>query len=376
MRIVYVLTSLGVGGAERQALAIADRMTARGHSVAFLVLRPVIAEQWPTALLVVHLDIRKTPGSLIAGLLRAHKFLRAFRPDLVHSHSFHANMVARLLKLLVPSLKVVSTVHNVYEGRWYRMMAYRLTDALAIRTTAVSAAAADRFIRLKAVHPRKCIVLPNGIDVAEFTPSTDLRNCGREEMGAGSSFIWLAAGRMVPAKDYPNLLRAFRLVRASVPETQLWIAGAPADAQLKRLPNGESAYVTGFVTEHGSMHQVRLLGLRRDMPALLDAADAFVQASAWEGMPLAVGEAMSMQKPVVATGAGGTCEMVGDAGVIVPAKDSDALAAAMLDMMRRSMEARRALGQAARKHIVQQFSMDARADEWGALYRSILGDGA
>ena len=65
------------------------------------------------------------------------------------------------------------------------------------------------------------------------------------------------------------------------------------------------------------------------MPALLDGADAFVSGSAWEGMPLAVGEAMAMEKPVVATDVGGVRELVGDAGVIVPAKDSEALASAM-----------------------------------------------
>ena len=67
---------------------------------------------------------------------------------------------------------------------------------------------------------------------------------------------------------------------------------------------------------------MRWLGLRRDMPALLDAADGFVSGSAWEGMPLAVGEAMVMEKPIVATDVGGVRELVGDAGAIVEAKDS------------------------------------------------------
>jgi hypothetical protein len=84
---------------------------------------------------------------------------------------------------------------------------------------------------------------------------------------------------------------------------------------------------------------VRWLGLRRDMPALLDAADAFVSGSAWEGMPLAVGEAMAMEKPVVATDVGGVRELVGDAGLVVPAKDSGALADAMQATMGEGREA-------------------------------------
>src|ERR1035441_9395429 len=208
MRIVYVLTSLGMGGAERVVLALAGRMAQRGHSVALLVLRPPVAEQWPTGLPVVHLDMRKTPFSLFAGLARARRFLREFRPDLLHSHSFHANIVARLLKGLAPP-QVVSTVHNVYEGGWTRMLAYRLTDGLSCRTAFVSQAAAGRFVRLKAVPLRKCVVLTNGIDAAEFAPSAARREAMRTEMGANARFIWLTAGRIAPAKDYPNLLRAF-----------------------------------------------------------------------------------------------------------------------------------------------------------------------
>jgi len=106
------------------------------------------------------------------------------------------------------------------------MLAYRLTDSLACWTTAVSQAAADRFVRLKAVPASRCVVLLNGIDCKEFEPSADRRWLMREEMGVGDGFVWLAAGRLVAAKDYPNLLRAFKRVRGQFPETQLWIAGS------------------------------------------------------------------------------------------------------------------------------------------------------
>ena len=117
---------------------------------------------------------------------------------------------------------------------------------------------------------------------------------------------------------------------------------------------------------------VRWLGLRRDMPALLDAADGFVLSSAWEGMPLAVGEAMAMEKPVVATDVGGVRELVGDAGYTVSAKSPEGLAGAMLELMRRTPVARSALGRRARERIVSNFSMNARADEWEILYWTLL----
>jgi len=368
MRIVYVFTSLGMGGAERQGLALAARMAQRGHTVAVLVLRPRLAEEWPTDLETIHLGLRRPPLSFVTGLAHARRFLLGFRPDLLHSHSFHANIFARLLKLFLPSSRVISTVHNVYEGRWPRMIAYRLTDALASRTTAVSQAAADRFIRLKAIPKHRCVVLPNGIDTAEFAPIPERRAETRVEMEMNTDFVWLAAGRLTPAKDYPNLLRAFAQVRIAHPATQLWIAGETAGA--KRTPTG--GYVFGFVSERGALENVRFLGLRRDMPALLDAADAFVLSSAWEGMPLAVGEAMAIEKPVVATDVGGVRQLLGEAGIVVPPADPNALAHAMIDLMQAPAAARNELGRAARQRIREHFSMDARADQWEALYRTVL----
>jgi glycosyltransferase involved in cell wall biosynthesis len=366
MRIVYVLTSLGMGGAERQVLAIASRMSERGHSVALMVLRPKLKQEWPTALDVVHLEMRRNFFSVIAGLARGRRFLKSFKPDVAHSHSFHANFVARLLKVLVPAPAVLSTIHNVTEGGRGRLLAYRLTDWLSRLTTAVSSAAAERFVRLKAVPKHKCVVLTNGIDSAEFCSNAERRAKTRIEMGVGEEFVWLTAGRIVPAKDFPNLLRAFGLVRATGNETRLWIAGEAVDAQL----NPVKAFIFGGAK--GFMDQVRWLGLRRDMPALLDAADGFALASAWEGMPLVVGEAMAMGKPVVATDVGGVRELVGDAGVIVPAGNSDALAEAMLGLMGRSAEERQQLGSAARCRIATQFSIETRVVEWDALYRSLL----
>ena len=183
MRILYLLSSLGVGGAEKQALSVAERMARRGHAVAVVVLLPRLAEEWPTAIPALYLDIRKTPISVLAGLHRARRFLREFRPDLVHSHGFHANIFARMFRLAGPRFAVLSTVHNVYEGGWLRMMAYRLTDGLSRCTVAVSEAAAERFTRLKAVPRRKCSVILNGIDADGFAPDRERSARMRAEMG-------------------------------------------------------------------------------------------------------------------------------------------------------------------------------------------------
>jgi glycosyltransferase involved in cell wall biosynthesis len=244
---------------------------------------------------------------------------------------------------------------------------YRLTDGLSRRTTAVCAAAARRFVSLKAVPQRKCVVLTNGIDTAQFVPDRRRRARIREEMGVAGEFVWMTAGRFVPAKDYPNLLRAVVRVFAIHPDVQLWVAGESTPAEAERLSK--------MAAIRGLGGAVRWLGLRRDVPALLDAADGFVLASEWEGMPLSLGEAMAMEKPVVATDAGGVRELVGDEGVVVPPKAADALADAMLEMMHRTPEERLALGRSERQRICRNFDMEAKADEWETLYNEVLSGG-
>jgi glycosyltransferase involved in cell wall biosynthesis len=372
MRIVTVLTSLGMGGAEKLAVAVAERMAKRGHDVAMLSLMQRLPEQWPTTLPVAYLDMRKHPASVAAGFRHGRNFLREFRPDVVHSHSFHANILARLLIIGVPRAVVVSNVHNVYEGGWMRMMAYRLTDRWSVRTVAISQAAADRFVRLKAIPGHKCSVRAHGIDTEVFAPDAARRAMTRYRMGraatctgAGtdSTFVWLCAGRIAPAKDYPNLLRAFAKVEQRRSDTRLWIAGGGSDGAREELES-----LADDLCVRGKVH---FLGLQRDMPALLDAADGFVLGSAWEGLPQVIAEAMAMEKPVVATDVGGVRELMGGRGILVPAKDPEALAAAMVETMQRSSAEGALEGAAARELIQRRFSIDAVADGWEELYRKL-----
>ena len=375
MRIVTVLTSLGMGGAEKLALAVAERMAGRGHDVAMISLMPRLPEQWPTTLPVTYLDMRKNPASAAEGFRRGRRYLRAFRPDLVHSHSFHANILARLLAIGVPRAVVVSSVHNVYEGGRMRMLAYRLTDRWSLRTVAISHAAADRFVRLKAIPEKKCSVRGHGIDTEVFAPDAGRRAATRDRMGqaatrawagADSTFVWLCAGRIAPAKDYPNLLRAFAKVEQLRGDTRLWIAGGGSDEARQELES--------LAGDLGVREKVLFLGLQRDMPALLDAADGFVLGSAWEGLPQVIAEAMAMEKPVVATDVGGVRELMGErgalvGGTLVPAKDPQALAAAMVETMGRSSGEGALAGEAARELVQRRYSIDAVADAWEEIYK-------
>jgi glycosyltransferase involved in cell wall biosynthesis len=364
LRILYILTTLGIGGAEKQVITLAECMAAQGHTVALMSLKHA-DEEWPVKLPVLRLNLRKTPVGIARGLRFAKNFLAAFQPDILHSHTFPANIFTRLLALTlrfrgtVPV--VVNTIHNVHEGGWHRMLLYCATDPLADRVTAVSAAASERFIRLHAVSRKKISVLTNGIDVDEFTPDRTRRKTARTQMQIEREFVWLAVGRLAPAKDYPNLLRAFAKVRSARPETCIWIAG-----------EGDTSPFAAGSVEAQLTSGVHFLGLRRDIASLLDAADGFVLSSAWEGMPLAVGEAMAMEKLIVATDVGGVRELLGECGIVVAPRDSEAIAAAMLQAMSFVSGRRKAMGKQARERIRLHFSMHAKASEWQQLYAQCL----
>ena len=361
MRIAYMLTSLGIGGAEKQVIALGERMAARGHQVALIVLKSAENYEWPTTLKTYRLEMKKSGPGVTCGFVRGRRLLHMLQPDLLHSHTLPANMLARMLRATGAVPQVLSTIHNIYEGGWHRTLAYRITDPFCAHTTAVSRAAADRYIQIKAVPQNKCTVIANGIDTGAFLPSLLNATDSPEEAETSMPFTWLAAGRDVAAKDFDNLIAAFQIVRSAIPNAKLRIAGKAASHRTNKTNNGANG--------------IRWLGLCEDMPHTLAHCDAFVLSSAWEGLPLVVGEAMAMEKPVVVTDVGGVRELTGDVCTVVPPRNPQALADAMLRVMRMHEIDRRAMGKAARLRITQRFDMNAKVDEWESLYFRILSTG-
>ncbi|MDY0392055.1 MAG: glycosyltransferase [Candidatus Bipolaricaulis sp.] len=179
-----------------------------------------------------------------------------------------------------------------------------------------------------------------------------------------TAFAWLAVGRFDVPKDYANLLQAFAYVAQARPEAQLLIAGdGPLRPSMEQLAN-----------DLGITDRVKFLGIRRDIPALMNAADAYVMSSAWEGMPNVLLEAAASGLPIVATDVGGNSEVVidGKTGFLVPPKDPEALAQAMVQLMGLPQEERRRVGEAARQYVEANYSLDRVVDQWEALYREFL----
>jgi glycosyltransferase involved in cell wall biosynthesis len=250
-----------------------------------------------------------------------------------------------------------------------RRLGYRASDWLPDAVTAVSRAVAEAHVAAAMVDPSKLSVLPNGVDVQTWRPDAAHRAATRRELGIGDGFLWFAAGRLEPVKDYPTLLAA-----------------------LARLPNSATLAIAGagwlldelqqLSVDLGVQERVRFLGFEADLRHWMQAADGFVLSSRWEGLPMGLLEAAACALPSVATDVPGTNEVIGPSqspgqtGWLVPAADAFALQTAMTAVMQTSPEERYAIGERARQRVIANFSLEAVLDRWEALYTGLLQEHA
>ncbi len=365
--VVMLIIGLEIGGAETEMVQAAEKLVERGWKVRVVSMLPLtgLAQRLGEGgIEVSDLGMRRGRPSLRAFLALRRMLLR-WRPDVLHSHMFHANILARLVRKTVKIPLQISTAQNISEGGRAREWLYRWTDRWTDLTTQVSAAGADRYLARRLVTPGKIEVVCNSVDPERFAPDRQAREPMRRELGLDDRFIWLAVGHLEAQKDYPNMLRAFAELGAADSTTgksdsHLLIAGRGSRLdELQRL-----------TADLGIARQVSFLGMRRDIPRLLNAADCFLMSSAWEGTPLAMLEATAAGLPVVATDVGGNGEVVvdGEGGWIVPAADSSALARAMGRMIALSAGERRRTGERARRRTVEHYSLRGTVDRWVEIY--------
>src|SRR5690606_23133101 len=175
MRILLLVTGLQLGGAERQVVDLADRLAARGHVVAIAYLTGDAAVRPGAPVELYPLHFGKTPSGMLRGGRNLGRLVREWQPDVVHSHMVHANLIARVSRLLVPMQRLICTAHSPNEGGRSVMLAYRLTDRLADLSTHVSRNAVEAFERAGAVPRGRMLPVLNGIDLRAFASEPELR---------------------------------------------------------------------------------------------------------------------------------------------------------------------------------------------------------
>lgn len=363
--IAFVIPGLErIGGAERQLLMLASGLRNRGWQVSVIALTrigiPAATELRSVGISTVSFAMHKGLADP-RGWVRLHRWIKTHQPDILHAHLPHAAWISRWSRLAAPVRVVIDTIHTSDTGRFPRRLAYRGSKWLTDAVTFVGNDALNAWIASGAATQTRTAVIGNAADTALFHPDSDLRSTMRSRLGLRNEFLWFTAGRFDPVKNYPLLLAAMQKLP---PHAHLLIAGTgPERARQKQ-----------FARTLGLGDRIRFIGFVHDVHRWMQAADAVVLASHWEGLPLVLLEAGACALPSVATKVPGNREVLqhGHTGLLANSDDPGALASAMSDLMQMPPEMRAQLGSNARRHILTHYSLDTILDRWHLLYTRLL----
>ena len=169
MKLLFVITGLGMGGAENQVVNLADKLSNKGYDVCIsYILEPEIVIPKSKNIKLIWLGGDKTLSGMIKAYFNLVKLIKTFKPSIVHSHMFHANIITRFTKILTNIPKLICTAHSKNEGGKIRMFLYRGTNFLGDFFTNVSQEAVQTFEEKNAVKKNQMIAMHNGIDTNKF----------------------------------------------------------------------------------------------------------------------------------------------------------------------------------------------------------------
>ncbi|MFC2171939.1 glycosyltransferase [Acidobacteriota bacterium] len=373
LSIAYFITSLGLGGAQRQLLLAAEQMAQRGHAP--FTLAWLMTDEFYNGLFVEKgLDmsyIRRTGGFFSLGVLRLYRRLRKQRPLILHNWLFLANMVGSVAGNLAGVPCIISSVRNInlWKKTWYKKWWYYtgdwLTGRLNWRLLGNSEAVSEDTRDWLSLPPERVVTVVNGI-LPEWIDPLSLEEISqkREKLGLGQNVkIALICGRLAAEKDHRTFFKAFKQAGEKVANLHaLVIGGGELEEEL-----------VSFCMDEGIAASVTFMGSRLDVHAWMQIADIIVQSSIIEGLPNVIMEALLLERPVAATNAGGTGEIIKDreTGLLVPVGDAEVMAAAMEELLIDKNLARN-MAVNGRQHVLEYCEADKMSDTLLRLYEGGL----
>ena len=358
--IGFVIGQLTYGGAERQLYELVRGLDRRRFRPVVYCLSEHTA---PYGALLESLGVPPTVvprrrhfewGRIrtLAGLMRRDGV------DIVHSFLFQANPYAWLAARLAGGPQLVTSARNCRTiglvRDWANRVAFRASDAIVCNGGVVR----DFIVQRYAAPTDRCVVIHNGVDLDRFAPVEPSRNGQRRP-------LILGVGRLVPQKDFDLFLEAAALLVRRNPDVGFAIVGdGPLRAELQRQ-----------AARLGLERAVAFLGERQDVPDLLRAADVLWLTSQWEGLPNVVLEAGASGTPVIARDAGATREIVRHevTGYLVRDRDPESFAAYTHDLLADAGRLH-GMGEAARRVVEENFSLQRMVTGTEALYRTLRDD--
>lgn len=358
MKIVYVITQLGVGGAENVLVSMANRMLSLGHRIYIISLLNICEQEFSEGIEVFTLDFKKNTLSSFFNLCN---LINRINPDVVHSHCLHANIVTRFVRLIIPIKKLVTTAHNTNEGKGLIMKAFKYTNFLSDVITNVSTDAVNVYERKNYVSKNIMRVMFNVIDIDSYLYSHQARVNYRKNFNINENeIVLISIGMFKEAKDYPNLIRAISYIKENYTKRfKFFIVG-----------DGEQySQVIEMVNAINLSDCVSFLGKRNDIRALLSMSDFFVLASRHEGLPTVLIEAIMANNYVISTDCGGINDILPNTESVVPIQDHISLAEMIILKMNESQHYRNRWVERTQNYVYKKFNPELIISRWLEIYQ-------
>ncbi|HSD65724.1 MAG TPA: glycosyltransferase [Vicinamibacteria bacterium] len=378
LRVLRIFSRLNIGGPSIHVILLSAGLRPLGYETRLVVgkeapregnMLALAAEKNVTCEAMAGLGREIAPLQDLRALVGLYRLMRAWRPEIVHTHTAKAGVLGRLAARAAGVPTVVHSYHgHVLRGyfspartalfRWLEARLATVTDALV----AVSESVKADLVGLGIAPAARIRVIPLGLELGHLAGALP-RGVLRREAGIPDAAPLVGmVGRLVPIKDVPTFLRAARIVRERRPDARFALVGDGA----------ERPALESLCRELALDGKASFFGWRRDLEAVYGDLDVVVNASRNEGTPVALIEALAAAKPVVATRVGGTPDLLGDGerGRLVPPGEPDALAGAVLETLEDSEAARRR-ARAGREHVLARHSSDRLVRDVEALYREL-----
>lgn len=364
-KIRYLLPELKLGGAEKHVIRLAAGLRKKGYEagIACLFREGALAEEARgegIPLVCLNLPYRWN----FATFLPLRHWLLASRPDILHTYlfgfHFFAGLPARLLKVPV----IVSSRREIAEWQGIHHRMFESLGNFFVDSVVCCSKAVEKWtLKKEHIQAEKLLTIQNGVDRVRFNPSQRNPALRRAFNIPANATVVGTVANMAVEKGYPYLLEAARQILKENPSVWfLFVGFGPLEREIKE----KAAGIPGH-------ERIIFAGARSDIPDLISEMDIFVLASVREGFPNVLLEAMAMEKPVVATEVGGIPEIIesGVDGLLVPAKDGQALAQA-LGLLLKDRQKAKELTNRGREKISRSFSLERMIDQYETFYLSLL----
>lgn len=357
VKIVYVITQLGVGGAENVLVSMANKMKSMGHDVYVISLLNMCNQKFDENIKISILDFKKTP---ILSFLKLCKLISLYKPDVVHSHCIHANIITRFVRFFSPIKKLITTAHSSNEGGKLIMYIFKYTNFLSNSITHVSKDAVLTFEKNDYIKFGIMKVMHNIINIGKFEFSPTQRKLYREKFNfQKNEYVLIAVGMMKDAKDYPNLINAIKYMKDNYarPFKLVIVGDGLLLSDLKKQAKDNKVD-----------QNILFLGQRSDVSSLLSMSDFFILSSKVEGLPSVLIEAAMAKNCIITTNCSGVCDILPNLNNVVPIQNPIALAKMIIARMEEPYEVRMQKVEVIYDYVNETFNPDKIAQQWIRLY--------